>query len=350
MLPNILLVLAVLGFLVSGLLFVLRRADVKKINLMQAALQAAESRAAAASANQEPGAARKPSKEHSKQSVHGSQSAPEVMGLRKEVAALRSQVATHRAESKEFAAKIREAVRAKENEVEQLTKDRAVLIETIKELESRLVTQTAAAKGKEAAVSAPRAAPEGEPDGTATHDLKRKVVTLERTLRAEREQGEALRVERQNLQAELRKWTQVALDEGGKPLDPIVFKKWKDRALAARVQYQMMRQLRELSDIKLSNYQSSVMRLSKFVFESTGTKAPRLGAGEVASDRYLAEALAALAARSGGDDQRAQIIQGATAQGNTPAPENSPVFASASDSQPEETDRPDLQGDLSESG
>jgi hypothetical protein len=347
MLPNILLVLAVIGFLGAGLMFALRRADSKKISQLQAALQSAESRAARTGVNQDPGVTKKSTKEQSKsvaQTAQTAQSGADLLSLRKEVAALRSQVATHRSEAKEFTSRIHEAVRAKENDIDQLTKDRLLLIGTVKELEARLATQTAPGKAVVGPAAPQRAPVSDDLESSAAQELKRKVVTLERALKSEREQGDALRIDRQNLQAELRKWTHVAQDEGGKPLDPLLFKKWKERALAARVQYQMMRQLRELSDIKLSNYQSSVVRLANFVFESTGTKAPRLGAGEVASDRYLAEALATLASRSEDNSGLpSQGIQGATAQ-------STPAGAQGLSQLGEDSEADSEDGDLSQSG
>jgi hypothetical protein len=271
--------------------------------------------------------------------------------LRKEVAALRSQVAAHRSEAKEFTSRVHEAVRAKENDIDQLTKDRLLLIGTVKELETRLAAQNTLGKPVAGLAAVQRVAVSEDPDSSAAQELKRKVVTLERALKSEREQGDALRLDRQNLQAELRKWTHVAQDEGGKPLDPILFKKWKERALAARVQYQMMRQLRELSDIKLSTYQSSVVRLASFVFESTGTKAPRLGAGEVASDRYLAEALATLSARSEDNSGLlSQGIQGATAQSTPSGPQLLSQLGEDSEEDSSDGETLRAQGDLSQSG
>jgi hypothetical protein len=354
MLPNILLVLAVIGFLAAGLMFALRRTDAIKISQLQAALQSAESRVARSGVSQDPGGAKKPSKDNSKsvsQTAQSAQSSGELLSLRKEVAALRSQVAAHRSEAKEFTSRIHDAVRAKENDIDQLTKDRLLLIGTVKELETRLAAQNTAGKGVAGPAPLQRVAVSDDPESSASQELKRKVVTLERALKSEREQGDALRLDRQNLQAELRKWTHVAQDEGGKPLDPILFKKWKERALAARVQYQMMRQLRELSDIKLSTYQSSVVRLASFVFESTGTKAPRLGAGEVASDRYLAEALATLASRSeDNSDLPSHGIQGASAQSTLAGAQGLSELAEDSETHSEDVEIPRPQGDLSQSG
>lgn len=73
-------------------------------------------------------------------------------------------------------------------------------------------------------------------------------------------------------------------------IDPKVLERWKERAFTARHMYQMMRQMRELSDLKLSTYQEAVIDVSKTLLTLKGAESPEIGPRENKADRYLAEA------------------------------------------------------------
>jgi chromosome segregation ATPase len=73
-------------------------------------------------------------------------------------------------------------------------------------------------------------------------------------------------------------------------VDPKILERWKDRALTARHMYQMMRQMRELSDLKLSTYQDAIFDVSRLLIELKGAPSPTVGPREIKADRYLAEA------------------------------------------------------------
>ncbi|MFZ9520265.1 MAG: hypothetical protein ACO3A4_07300 [Silvanigrellaceae bacterium] len=88
------------------------------------------------------------------------------------------------------------------------------------------------------------------------------------------------------LKARLPEETQTGVQK----IDPKTFERWKDRALTARHMYRMMRQMRELSDLKLSSYQEAVYDVSKTLLEIKGVVSPEIGPRENKADRYLAEA------------------------------------------------------------
>jgi hypothetical protein len=56
--------------------------------------------------------------------------------------------------------------------------------------------------------------------------------------------------------------------------------------------YRMMRQMRELSDLKLSTYQEAVIEVSSSLLNLKGITAPELSPNENKADRLLAEAWA----------------------------------------------------------
>jgi hypothetical protein len=56
--------------------------------------------------------------------------------------------------------------------------------------------------------------------------------------------------------------------------------------------YRMMRQMRELSDLKLSTYQEAVIEVSSSLLSLRGVAAPDLAPNENKADRLLAEAWA----------------------------------------------------------
>ncbi|MEY4066774.1 MAG: hypothetical protein RIR26_2982 [Pseudomonadota bacterium] len=76
------------------------------------------------------------------------------------------------------------------------------------------------------------------------------------------------------------------------PADQKTLDRWKDRALTARHMYKMMRQMRELSDLKLSTYQEAVVDVSQSLLSMKGIPTPELAPNENRADRLLAEAWA----------------------------------------------------------
>lgn len=215
----------------------------------------------------------------------------EILAARKEIAHLKEQVQALRQEERAFGQRLKEAVTSKENEIFKLKADLDQVI-----LDLKAAGQQKHQSRSEQPSDENRAAL-SEAQQTVT-ELKRRLASAERTSKTEAEANEKLRRECSDLQAELRKWTAAAQDTDGKVLDPVLFRRWKSRALTARQMYQMMRQLREMSDLKLATYQESVVQIASFVLKTKGYDLPTLQQGEIRSDRYLAAALDALLSRS----------------------------------------------------
>lgn len=66
--------------------------------------------------------------------------------------------------------------------------------------------------------------------------------------------------------------------------------RWRDRALTGRKMYQLMRQMRELSDNKVEAYQDGVLAVSQWVLQQKNIPLPQVQIGENRADRMLAEA------------------------------------------------------------
>lgn len=234
---------------------------------------------------------RKKSKPHKEKEI-SSGSSEELLAARKEIAHLKEQVHALRQEERAFGQRVKEAVASKENEIFKLKADLDHVIRELRDAEQQKLQNRNEQAGNESRAALSEAQ-------HMISELRRRLASAERTSKGETEANARLRRECGDLQAELRKWTAAAQDTDGKVLDPVLFRRWKSRALTARQMYQMMRQLREMSDLKLATYQDSVVRLATFVLQTEGYDLPQLQQGEIRSDRYLAAALDALVSRSG---------------------------------------------------
>lgn len=99
-----------------------------------------------------------------------------------------------------------------------------------------------------------------------------------------------------NAEQELQKWTETSKTSDGKPIDPRAFLRWHDRALLGRKMYKLMRQMRELSDSKVTTYQDGVIAISEWILKQKNINLPQVSSGEVKADRLLAEAWSAVSA------------------------------------------------------
>lgn len=306
----LLLFLSLVGFCLALCFFVLLRRKETRIRQFEHKLQAAESRSVALTEMAHPSALDRTRKALRKDKIPSSSRNDELLTLRRDLAHARQQIQTLKSEVLAAADTLKEVERHHEGTRYRLARDNEVLVKTVRELEAVVaeqkrqfeeqLRQASAGRGRsqlrQGVSGAQPAQLDLDPDAAATiEDARRRVAVLERALKSEQERGAALRSQKLQLESELRAWTSVATNEAGKVLDPQMFRRWKDRALAGRIQYQMMKQLRDLSDIKLATYQDAVLRLASYVFASTGRSAPLVSRGETPSDRFLGEALAVIA-------------------------------------------------------
>jgi len=127
-------------------------------------------------------------------------------------------------------------------------------------------------------------------------DLKHERQQLERN----KKQTDTLNKELNSLKALIPE-TDPATTEAIKKFDPKSLERWRDRAHTARHMYKMMRQMRELSDLKLSTYQEAVVDVSSCLLELKGVPPPELAPNELKADRLLAEAWALIQTNSQSD-------------------------------------------------
>jgi chromosome segregation ATPase len=123
--------------------------------------------------------------------------------------------------------------------------------------------------------------------------LRSDLAAAQAKLKSERSAFEKQKQMTEELQKQLREFKQKYPDETSpeiQKIDPKVLERWKDRALTARHMYRMMRQMRELSDLKLSTYQDAIFDVSRTLLTLKGAKSPDVGPHENKADRFLAEA------------------------------------------------------------
>lgn len=117
---------------------------------------------------------------------------------------------------------------------------------------------------------------------------KARADALERQVKTLTAHSQTLETKGQQAQLELRKWREAGALADGKTLDPAMFIRWKERALEGRKMYQLMRQLRELSDSKLDSYQEGIVVLATHFLTHRNKALPDFKPGEVKADKFLA--------------------------------------------------------------
>ena len=236
------------------------------------------------------------------------------------------------AHARDDAKKAKEEGRVKDAQHGESREKATLQLHAMREDVRRLVEQLREAEGRKsrahaAPASAPAAATAAPVAAAAAHDaealaaakhqiaeLKARIAAHDRAERALGEAQERARAADARLAESerlLARYREAATAADGKPLDPTLFLKWKDRAVEGRRMYQMMRQLRELSDRKLASYQEGVTRVCTEVLHARGAPipAPSSGLGSVSgtvagstlaagapADAFLAAALGVLGA------------------------------------------------------
>lgn len=129
-------------------------------------------------------------------------------------------------------------------------------------------------------------------------ELSQECASSQAKLKSERAAAERQKLQLEAAQSEVRQ-LKARLPQGEEtaqptlpPIDPKILERWKDRALTARHMYKMMRQMRELSDLKLSTYQEAVIEVASTLLQLKGVATPELAPHENKADRLLAEAWA----------------------------------------------------------
>lgn len=210
----------------------------------------------------------------------------EIIELRREAVKLRDEVKKQKEETRRAEAGSKEKLESLQLSVETLRLENKSLMDLLREKEMSAKT---AEQHRQQTIANERA--EMKKSGDELSMLQRRINELERRAKSDAENNASLSQKLATANSELAKWRDVNKLADGKPLDPIMFKRWKERALEGRRMYQMMRYMRELSDEKLASYQSHVVVVCSELLKQLGQNVPMAKAGEVHADKVLGATL-----------------------------------------------------------
>ena len=206
----------------------------------------------------------KSSKQNSSQSRATSASTSasgEILDLRREVSHLKDESRKLKEELRSKETALKDSAKNKENELFHLTETNRSLLAQLQErvvrpnpadaeIASQLKVQLSRAESEISSLKHLLQAAQGEKNSAI--EEKKKDLTEAR-----------LKSRVQELERSLKAFQFAEGENSGKTLDPTAFLRWRDRALEGRKMYQMMKQLRDLSDQKLSHYQKGLEVLCK---------------------------------------------------------------------------------------
>jgi chromosome segregation ATPase len=272
-----------LASVVALFLFISRARLQESLSTLNDKLIAEQSRKAEASIRtvQKPASTPKASPESSKSSQM-------LMDLRKQNAHLKDELKQLKQTLRESEVHLKDADERTDAALYKIRAENAALVEKLKELELNSPDKVRAA-GLEEELNILR---------ERNRSLNQEIKSSSQQLKTERTQLEQSKKQVESLQNEIQALrvlvpnTDPATLEAAKKFDPKILERWRDRAYTARHMYKMMRQMRELSDIKLSTYQEAVVDVSSCLLALKGVSQPELAPNELKADRYLAEAWA----------------------------------------------------------
>lgn len=207
--------------------------------------------------------------------------APAGASVQANVLEVKKELAKYRDEAK----KLREELRSKDKELLFEKENVSTALYPLKEENSRLLEQL---KEMDAQVRSLLQAQKTQ-ISAAEHDAKSKEV--------QRVKNEVVQLKSKLVEFEKLNKNHVAKISSlqNKLQSTEVDARWRDRALTGRKMYQLMRQMRELSDSKIETYQDGVLAVTEWVFAQKNMPLPEVRAGENKADRMLSEAWHAIA-------------------------------------------------------
>ncbi|KAB8029950.1 hypothetical protein [Fluviispira multicolorata] len=219
-------------------------------------------------------------------SVHSS----ELLDLRKEVSKLKDDNKKFKEELRLKEKEIKGHSEATMNKLYILTEENSKLIEQMRSMDLELKASHNINKNKVPLQEFENKLIEMNSLKEEFSKNRQKTADLEKNLRQNSLKLSAHLEKLKVTEFELQKWQETARTLDGKSLDPNSFLRWYDRAITGRKMYRLMRQMRELSDSKVTTYQEGVVALSKWVLEQKNLTPPALSENEIQADRLLAEA------------------------------------------------------------
>lgn len=272
--------LAGLTSAITLFLFMSRLKLQEKTRELEDKLLAEQSRRTAATlVSQDPRKKPETAKAHPEKNKH----AEELIELRKTNAHLKDEVRQLKQEIRNLEVLNKDSGNRAEMETFKLRAENQALLERAKDLESNSTDKKRAQ------------ALEQELNSLKEHlkTIQSELSGANAKLKSERNAADKQKLIVDNLQSQVKE-LKARLPEDVPPevqkIDPKTLERWKDRALTARHMYRMMRQMRELSDLKLSSYQEAVYEVSRTLLTIKGANSPEIGPHENKADRFLAEA------------------------------------------------------------
>lgn len=214
----------------------------------------------------------------------------ELLSLRKETAKLKDEIKKTKEELKSKEKSLKEVDIASKNKLYSLSEENTRFIVQLKEMDSQLKEALSSQKNNVPLVDFEKKLLEISQFKEENSALKTKLSEAEKNKKLLVAKTNSLQEKLKITESDLSKWLDAAKTNDGKPLDPAFFMKWHDRALTARKMYKLMRQMRELSDAKVSSYQEGIATIARWILEQKNMSLPHISTGEVPADRLLAEA------------------------------------------------------------
>ena len=273
-----------LAFIVALMLFISRGRVQEELAAAQQKLTLEQSRLAEISAR---GSVAKP-KQESKPVQETNKHTAELIELRKLNSHQKDEIRNLKSSLREAERLIKHADERSDSSLFKLRADHQALLDRLKDLELNSPDKKKAILLEQELNDLRARSKELQSElNSTTGKLKSEKNYSER----QKQQIEALQNEIRQLKSRLPEGEHAAPSTTPK-IDPRALERWKDRALTARRMYKMMRQMRDLSDIKLSNYQQAVLEVSESLLQMKGVATPSLAPNENKTDRLLAEAWA----------------------------------------------------------
>ncbi|WGL60370.1 hypothetical protein QEJ31_01970 [Pigmentibacter sp. JX0631] len=218
------------------------------------------------------------------------QSSQELLHLRKENSKLKDDIKKAKEEIKNKEKALKEEEVASKNKLFSLTEENSRFITQLKELDLQLKEALNNQRNNVPLIDFEKKMLEISQFKEENSTLKSKLNEVDKFKKTQQAKISSLQEKLKLVEHDLSLWLDAAKTNDGKPLDPAFFVKWHDRAITARKMYKLMRQMRELSDAKVTSYQEGIANISQWVLNQKNIPIPQVSSGEVLADRLLAEA------------------------------------------------------------
>jgi hypothetical protein len=214
----------------------------------------------------------------------------EILALRKETAKLKDEIKKAKEEIRIKDKALKEEANITQNKIYSLAEENAQLIGQMREMDSLLKLNNNNAKKQVPLVEYEKKILEISLLKDEISNIKQKLSEHEKAKKQNVSKLNSVQEKLKSTERDLQKWLDISKTNDGKPIDPSAFLRWHDRAISGRKMYKLMRQMREMSDNKVTTYQEGVIALSEWILNQKNIDLPDVSSSEILADRLLAEA------------------------------------------------------------